>query len=368
MTIKRQTTSERPSEQSDESQVVRQWRLLNILGQQESGADLRTLAAQLNTSQRTIQRDIDDLQDAGFPLKSKRGPHGRKYWVRVAGQIPSISLNPGQVAALYISRRLLEPLAGTVLWKDAQEAFQRFEYTFDKKMLKYLDKLAQTFHATKFGTRDYSNYGQILDDLMVAIEDRQRVAIAYQSLQTTEPTDRDVYPLQIVFHKGALYLIGYSVEQKEFRNYKVDRISDVYFKRDSLPFNATDFDLKQWLAGSFGIYHGSMSKPTKVVIRFAPSVVRYVEEKTWHATEKVQPQPDGSLLVTFVLTDFHEVKTWILSFGPTARVLEPPELVEEIRRDLQETLRSYASGPSLEARSDLPPSGTNVTPFKRGQR
>lgn len=303
---------------------------------------VKEIASEIQGSQRTTQRDLELLKSLGFPLESTTGPHGRKSWRRTAGLIPSINLNLTEVAAIYLGRKLMEPFAGTDLWVGAQEAFQKFQCTFDKRTLKYLDKLAQAFHLTRFGTGDYSNYGEIIDTLQISIEDYKVLTLSYQSQQTMEPVVRDVHPYHMVYHKGTLYLVAWAVDHREFRNYKVNRISTAVIDTESLPFVPLEFDLETYLAGSFGIYQGQR-KPTIVRIRFQPSVVRYVEEKHWHDSENLTRQPDGTLLAEFQLTDFHELTSWVLSFGHQAEILEPPSLREEIANTIRAMSQNYAN-------------------------
>ncbi|MES2788958.1 MAG: transcriptional regulator [Planctomycetota bacterium] len=354
-----QAGPETDKDRLDRTRLGRQWQILVLLDKRDEGFTLKELATRYQTNEKTIDRDLKLLQSAGFPIESTNGPHGRKSWCRVAGLIPSINLTLPEAAAIYLGRKLMEPLAGTSLWANAQQAYQKFQCTFDKRMLKYLDKLAQAFHATRFGTGNYSQYGKIIDDLMLAIENRKVVTLAYHSQDITEPVTRDIQPYHLVCHRGTLYLVAYAEARADFRKYKVDRVSSVEVDAKSLPFDLREFDLDEYLSGSFGIYHGTHAA-TKVVIRFQPAVVRYVEEKHWHETEVLERQSDGSLLASFVLTDFHEVKSWVLSFGPNARVLEPPELIEEIRKDLQKTIHCYEQ--PAPSRPAVPPSKKTSRP------
>jgi len=324
----------------ERSALNRQWRILNILGYRENGVTVKELANEFQSSQRTIQRDLDLLQSIGFPLEPTTGPHGRKYWSRKAGLIPSINLTLTEAAAIYLGRKLMEPLAGTDLWVGAQEAYHKFQSAFDQPTLKYLDRLAQAFHPTRFGIGDYSNYGETIDTLMISIEDRKVVSLGYQSQATTEPVTRDVHPYHLVYHKGTLYLVAWAVERGAFRNYKVDRISTAIADAMSLPFIPVEFNLEDYLAGSFGIYQGQ-GKPVTVKIRFQQPVVRYVEEKRWHDSEKLTRQPDGTLIAEFQLTSFEEVKGWVLSFGHQAEILEPQALREEVAVTIRSMLGRY---------------------------
>jgi predicted DNA-binding transcriptional regulator YafY len=109
------------------------------------------------------------------------------------------------------------------------------------------------------------------------------------------------------------------------RHYKVDRISAVDVQTLRFP-KPKEFDLAAHLAGSFGIYRGSAKDNVVVRVRFFAEAVRYVREKQWHASQKLLPQRDGSVIAEFQLTATEEIKAWVLSFGAKAEVLEPETL------------------------------------------
>jgi predicted DNA-binding transcriptional regulator YafY len=100
-----------------------------------------------------------------------------------------------------------------------------------------------------------------------------------------------------------------------------------------------DLDLDAHFAGSFGIYDGKSQVVVRV--RIAPSRARYVREKLWHPSQQIQPHGDGSLTVEFRLSGTVEIKSWILSFGRDAEVLEPKSLRQDLAAELQATLESY---------------------------
>src|SRR5262249_53481471 len=154
----------------------------------------------------------------------------------------------------------------------------------------------------------------------------------------TEPATRDVYPLALVRHKFALYLVAGLPEAEEYRTFKVDRI-------EALEVSAfthqryRDFDVAAYLAGSFGIYDGS--DDITVVVKFLPAAARYVKESKWHASEVKTRHRDGSLTLRLRLSNTVEVKSWILSFGASALVLEPESLRTEIAAELERLLEGY---------------------------
>ena len=80
-----------------------------------------------------------------------------------------------------------------------------------------------------------------------------------------------------------------------------------------------------------------------------------MKEKTWHSTQKLTSQPDGSLIAQFHLTGIEEIKHWILSFGRYAEAIEPPQLRDEIVEEIKILARLYgvSIGP---AHAEKPPS------------
>ncbi len=297
------------------------------------------MASEMEVSLKTIRRDLDSFQHAGFMLYQETGPYGKKRW-RLSPDTEGLKLSFDfeEAAALYLGRQLLEPLAGTPFWEAAQRAFRKIRSYFGNTATNYLEEFSKTFHHQPFGKSDYSEKHDVIDTLMVAIEDRRACQIGYQSLQSAELKKYPVHPYGMTYHHSSLYLIGFHGKKKKVCHWKVDRIESA--KPDSEPFILIDnFDLEKHLRHSFGIFHGD--EPVQVQIRFAEPVTRYVQESNWHPTQILTSQEDGSLLAEFKLTDTHEVSRWILSFGQHAEVLEPKELREDIIQEIAQMQSGY---------------------------
>lgn len=320
--------------------LERQWLILRTLSARRYGATVRELADEHEVSQKTIRRDLSLLQKLSFPLSSKTSAHGTCHWFAESDNgTPPLTFNISELLALYMARSLLDPLAGTVFWESAQSAFRKIKATLGESSLAYIGQLAKLIHRTSFRSSDYSENSELIDNLMVAIEDRRIVFITYQSARSTEPLTYDVHPFGMVYHRGSLYLIAHSQQHGSIRNFKLDRISDVTL--ESLVFQKPpDFDLSDYLQHSLGIFRGD-GPLRRVVIRFAHDVAQYVEEHRWHSSQKLSRLPDGQLNAEFKLADLEEIKAWVLSFGSKAVVVEPPELVDQITNELNELLDQY---------------------------
>ena len=126
------------------------------------------------------------------------------------------------------------------------------------------------------------------------------------------------------------------------RHFKIDRVTDV--EVTTLQFSLDpNFHLQKHLANSFGIFQGG-DRPDhlqKIRIRFSSEAARYVQEKTWHPSQTLHREKDGSVILEVSLNNTTEIKSWTLSFGPRATVLEPASLRNEIIADLKTLLNKY---------------------------
>jgi proteasome accessory factor B len=323
----------------DQTPLVRQWILLRTLSARH-GLTLKELADELEVSEKTVRRDLDAFTLAGVPLEEIVECHGRKKWrIDAARTQPGMAFTFDEAIALYLGRRLLEPLAGTVFWDAAQRAFQKIRACLGTTTLKYIEKFAEMFHQTSQGTGDYSQQAELIDQLVQAIEERRIVDVTYRSLRSTEPISYDLYPYGLIYHRGSLYLVGHSPTHNAVRHWKVNRIEQV--ELSELRFNRPDnFDLDGHFEKSFGIFQGNGD--VHVVVRFSSTVARYVEESKWHASQKLTVQKDGCLLAEFDLDGTEEIMRWIMSFGKHAVVIEPEELAKEIAEESLDMVALYS--------------------------
>ena len=146
--------------------LVRQWRLLRQLSARPEGLSLRELAREVEVSQKTIHRDLQLFQRAGFPLHEIVGSHGVKHW-RIGppgGEIP-LGFTFDEALAMYLGWQSLQPLGGTLIAEAAERAFRKLRASFGPRVVRYLDKMRGLLYDTQFGVTDYGPHAEILDQL-----------------------------------------------------------------------------------------------------------------------------------------------------------------------------------------------------------
>ena len=84
----------------------------------------RTLAQKLEVSERTIYRDVSDLQTSGMPIE---GEAGVGYTLRRDLDLPPLMFTRGSVPALVLGARLVRARLGAASMVAADQALQRIE-------------------------------------------------------------------------------------------------------------------------------------------------------------------------------------------------------------------------------------------------
>lgn len=327
-----------------EQRLVRQWLLIRALSTRPEGVTVRQLSDDSQVSEKTIRRDLQVLARAGFPLREKTGPHGTKYW-----KVEDVNLHAGirftldEALALYVGGRLMEPLAGTYLWQASRRALHKIRNLLTPTAVNYLNRMAGALYQTTVGQGHYADKAELLDQVMVGIEDRRCVQVAYRSATASEPVTYRLHPYAMVMHRKSLYVVAYSEHHREVRHFKVDRLvhAELTDQKFTIP---RGFDVQRHLANSWGVFKTNR-RPMRVRVRFRPEAARYVEEAHWHDSQRLQKCPDGSVILEVRLADTTEIKSWILSFGARAEVLAPASLRDEIRQEIQSMHQRYEAPP-----------------------
>jgi len=314
-------------------EVIRQWRLLHALEASRHGATIDGLASELEVTTRTIRRDLAALQEAGFALYDERDDQGRVHW-RLDGHALR-GLESGftlpELCAMYLSRNLLEAVAGTPFQRDLTNAFARLEKMLSPRMRQFLDRLPSVL-AAKPGprARGAASSPDAVARLLEATLHFRVTTMTYHSVSSKRVKEYLVHPYRLAFAQGGMYLLAYVPEYKSVRTFAIDRITSVTLEKQTFtPKQDIGDDV---FANSLGVNTGPAQR---VEIEFSADVAPYVRARVWHASQDVRDNGDGGVHVTMDVCHDWALRSWILSWGPFARVVAPAALARTIRADLE---------------------------------
>lgn len=322
-------------------EVIRQWRLLHALESSRHGATIDGLASELDVTTRTIRRDLAALQEAGFALYDERDEEGRVHW-RIDGQALH-GLESGftlpELCALYLSRNLLEAVAGSPFQRDLTNAFARLEKMLSPRMRQFLDRLPSVLAAKPGpGARGAATSPDIVARLLEATLHFRVTTMTYHSVSSKRVKEYTIHPYRLAFAQGGMYLLAYVPEYKSVRTFAIDRITSVTLEKQTFtPRQDIGDDV---FANSLGVNTGP---PERVEIEFTADVAPYVRARVWHPSQDVRENGDGQMRLTMDVCHDWALRSWILSWGPFARVVSPAPLARAIRADLDAAGTHYRS-------------------------
>ena len=95
------------------AEVIRQWQILRQIESARAGVTIHELADHAGVTTRTIRRDLQALQEAGFAIYDEGEEHDTKRWKLDTAPFRSVEAGLGvrDVAALYLSRSIVEALS-----------------------------------------------------------------------------------------------------------------------------------------------------------------------------------------------------------------------------------------------------------------
>src|SRR4029077_6981627 len=302
------------------------------------------LASLCGVTTRTIRRDLQALEEAGFPLFDDRsGDDGRTRW-QINGQAfkgLAAGLTLAELCALYFSRTLLESLSGTPFRDEVERAFDKLASALTPHMRQFLDQLPRVI-ITKAATKAEPGPGgndpqQIAARALEATLHLRSATLLYHSKSSDRTKSYLVHPYRLAYAQGGLYLLAYVPEYSEVRTFAVERIHDMSLLEDH--FTPIEELPDEAFPHSMGVHSGP---PEEVEIEFQSAISDYVKSREWHASQQISEQPDASVVMTLRVCLDQALHSWILSFGPFARVRSPEHLATVIAKQLEDAHLRYA--------------------------
>jgi predicted DNA-binding transcriptional regulator YafY len=319
------------------AEVIRQWKILKRI---EAGryTTAQDLADEHGVTERTIRRDIEALQEAGFPLYDER-VDGRKIWRLVEGykQRLTQTFTLAELSALYFSKNLMSFLGGAPFAQDLESAFGKIKEALPARSLPYLARVQELFAARPDPWKDYSGKQDVINALIDAVLHQRRANIAYFSFNSRRTKSYTVDPYRLVYYHGGLYMYARAEEYGEVRTFAVERIETIEVLEETFEIPA-DFNISEHSRAAFGMT-GGKAEPVEVV--FDPEAAKYVRERVWHESQELAESPGGSVTLRMSVYPGPEVKAWIKGYLPHVRVVKPAALRDEIARDLEKGRKAF---------------------------
>lgn len=172
------------------------------------------LARDLEVSERTVYRDMQELMSQGLPIE---GEAGVGYLLRAEIDMPPLAFNREELEALVVGARLIRAWTGGELSTAAAQALDKIVAVMpDARPQSWLFAPGQMPKAWR----------KRLDLIQAALNDSQVLLVTYKDADG-KPSLREIWPLGLFFWGKVWTLTAWCELRQDFRNFRLDRFENV---------------------------------------------------------------------------------------------------------------------------------------------
>ncbi|MES2453206.1 MAG: YafY family protein [Pseudomonadota bacterium] len=194
----------------------RLFEIVQILRRERRPITADAIAAELETSKRSVYRDIAALMAQRVPI---RGEAGIGYILENGFDLPPLMLNPEEVEAAVLGAQWVAGHGDPALAHAARNLIAKIAAVVPAEMRALVDDpAARTPPAWQMPEDAVDATG-----LRQAIRAGRKIALSYRA-ENGEPTERIVWPALLGYHHSARILIAWCELREDFRSFRLDRI------------------------------------------------------------------------------------------------------------------------------------------------
>ena len=264
--------------------------------------------------------------------------HDEKGWWKIQQgyRLPPIQFTLSEALNIFLSARLMLRYSNRYD-PNAETTFTKLSAVLPAKLAEQVRKTMDWMQKLEKNERHL----RILSTVAEAWVSQRRLRIAYKSLPAEKVSERIVEPYYIepAAPGHASYVIAYCRRAREVRTFKIERIESAALTSDSYT-TPSDFDANKFFGSSWGIVVEGKVKTIRLKI-VDPEIMRIMEETTWHPSQVLKMQKDGSMRMILKVTDTVDFYSWIMGWGEKIEVLEPKELREYVRHTAKAMVKLY---------------------------
>lgn len=289
-----------------------------------------SLARELETSERSIKRDIEFMRgQLGAPIEWDAAGHSYVY-TRPCDLLPLLRLDAGEALALTLAGRTFASWHGTPLGRALTAALGKIAGVIGGAVslpVSEIDRLVSQPDTGPAVDAEHRHFATALE----AIRRRRILRIVYQKPRAGAPPEtRLIHPLHLACLDHRWVLIAHDPVRRAPRNFLLGRIREAQATPAIFELPA-GFDLPAYLRGSLGRFTGG--DDVEVRLAFDATLAPYLRERPWHASQTLVEQSGGAAEATLRLNNLTDIRRHILACGRHVEVLAPADLRETIRAE-----------------------------------
>jgi predicted DNA-binding transcriptional regulator YafY len=282
----------------------------------------------LGVSERMVRKYMNDLSEASVNVESIPGPNGG-YELIGYDYLLNLDLKREEAIALQLATKNLKKEKFELM--DELEALNNKINIICEQRYTYDDCSANIVIKAKPTELDQQIKREL--EIQATCITKNKLRIKYRSISSGETT-RVVRPYGIVTRNNLKYLSAYCERRKEILFFKIVRIKsiEVLDEKFSIP---EAYHIKEHMKNQLGLFNENTYK-LKLLIKkpFAHSV----SEGIYGEDQKITWKDEESIIFEAKMKGKPDIIRWILSMRTGVTIIEPVELKEEIKNELQKMI------------------------------
>ncbi|WP_428075499.1 helix-turn-helix transcriptional regulator [Candidatus Avelusimicrobium luingense] len=294
-------------------------RLLYELNSLDKGPiNLAKMAAEVGVNVRTIQRDMNEIQSADFPLWN---PKPGDYAFIAGCSLQRMKLSGAEASLLVVMNEMASSLGGN------------FGRTFSILKNRLLAMPQDNPFFIKLNNGEIYIDTPITKTLEECIRERKWVNVCYRGGKLA---CYEVRPLKLMWMEGFWYLLSLTNTDKLLK-FRLEKISSA--KATNKPFKY-DKNIDDILRNSTNIWF-EQDRPLHVKMEVSAECAHFFKQKNYFPLQKLEKElKDGRIVLSCKAAKEEEILPTILHWLPHIKVLSPTSLRKRVKDVLNNYLRS----------------------------
>jgi predicted DNA-binding transcriptional regulator YafY len=258
------------------SQMIRWFAVLQLL-QRDQFTSKSELAAQVQLSERQIERILRQLEDLGFPLCHERG---RGYRVLKNGHSLPVRLTSEEIWALTVLQKSGLRGLGQGVHNALESLNKKIHSKLSPETLATLGDM-QSLSAGDAKPAEDQVQPQVWQVITEGLTRGLQIRFDYHKLNSPPTPERQLEPWGLFISGGNWYLQGYDLQREAKRNFRLSRITQPRLTQLKAT-RPSDYDLSQNVFHRFDIG----PEPAQTVYLYCqPSLDNWLRENPLHPSQ-----------------------------------------------------------------------------------
>lgn len=205
----------------------RLFQIIQILRRSRRPVTADSIANELETSKRSVYRDISALVGQRVPI---RGEAGVGYVLEDGFDLPPLMLTPDEVEAAVLGAQWVAGRGDPALARAAQDLIAKIAASVPDDLRPLVLEPASGTHLSRDMVPDRLDMALT----RASIRAGRKIALSYRDEQGRR-TDRTIWPFALGYMETIRLLVGWCELRGDFRTFRTDRVEAARFMEDRYP-------------------------------------------------------------------------------------------------------------------------------------